>query len=210
MRRMALAAALLATLPFQATSQTAAAPESPRLAVGLPLQFVDFPKHPQPPDYLAIKKASDEHIAAEQAAADKRKADCDAAGGHLEGAECVVPPPPPPAPHYYPQVYPQPVYISYGGNNYTPGQCTAYVASRVNVPSSMGNATNWSFGLSAAGWSRSLAAGSVGVGHIGIGHVVYVEGVTSSGVSISEMNYAGPFVVTHRVVGSGEYEWFHP
>jgi surface antigen len=187
-------------LPSHYVAAQSKAPESPRLAVGLSLQFVDFPQHPQPPDYLAIKKASDERIAIERAAAEKRKADCDADGGHLESAGCVVPTPL--------KTYTQPVQISYG-NGYTAGQCTSYVASRVNVPSSMGNATNWGFGLAAAGWSRLLAPGSVGVGHIGIGHVVYVEGVTIFGVSISDMNYAGPFVITHRIVGSGEYEWFH-
>lgn len=191
-----------------ATAQTQEAPVSPRLAPVALLQFVEIPKPPQPPDYLAIKRASDEHIAAEQAEADKRKADCDTAGGHLEGTECIVPPPPPLPVVSYPTAYTQPVYNSYG-NNYTAGQCTWYVASRVSVPSSMGNATNWGYGLSAAGWSHTLAPGSVGVGHVGIGHVVYVEALTAAGVLISDMNYAGPFVVTSRTVSPGEYEWLH-
>lgn len=103
-----------------ATAQTQEAPVSPRLAPVALLQFVEIPKPPQPPDYLAIKRASDEHIAAEQAEADKRKADCDAAGGHLEDAECIVPPPPPLPVVSYPPAYTQPVYNSYG-NNYTAG-----------------------------------------------------------------------------------------
>lgn len=183
-----------------AAAQTQEAPVSPRLAPVAILQFAEIPKRPQPPDYLAIKRASDEHIAAEQ----KAKDDCDAQGGHLEAGECVVPPPPPPPPT---PVY-SPVVHSYG-NNYSAGQCTWYVASRVSVPSSMGDATSWSYGLSAAGWSRTLAPGSIGVGHVGIGHVVYVEAVTPIGVLISDMNYAGPFIVTHRTVSPAEYEWFH-
>lgn len=48
--------------------------------------FVSPVKHPQPPDYAAIKLASDERLAVEKACVDK--------GGHLEASGCALPPPP--------------------------------------------------------------------------------------------------------------------
>lgn len=95
------------------------------------------------------------------------------------------------------------------GNLYTPGQCTWYVASRVGVPSTMGNATNWESGLLAAGWHYGLGGGSIGVSHAGYtGHVVYVESVVLGVVTISEMNATnGPFGVDTRVALPGEFVW---
>lgn len=96
--------------------------------------------------------------------------------------------------------------VSYGSNDYTAGQCTWYVASRTRVPSSMGNATNWEYGLRNAGWHYGVSVGAIGVSHNGwAGHVVYVEAVNGSQVLISEMNYFGPFVRSTRVAGIGEF-----
>lgn len=98
------------------------------------------------------------------------------------------------------------------GNNYTPGQCTWYVASRINVPQSMGNATSWSYGLSAAGWrSGGPIVGAIGVSHAGYaGHVVIVEAVEGGNVLISEMNGpSGPFVVDTRLAPISDFEYYY-
>lgn len=94
------------------------------------------------------------------------------------------------------------------GNNYDFGQCTYYVAGRVSVPASMGNATNWEYGLLNAGWHYGLAAGSVGVSHNGwAGHVVYVESVTNGVITISEMNAVGFDRVDTRIASPNEFIW---
>lgn len=106
----------------------------------------------------------------------------------------------------------QPSQVGPLGNDYTPGQCTAYVASRVAVPQSMGNATNWEAGLLAAGWHYGLGPGSVGVSHEGFyGHVVYVDSVIGGVITISEMNALdGPYGVDTRIAGADEFIWLAP
>lgn len=74
-------------------------------------------------------------------------------------------------------------------NGYTPGQCTAFVASKRYVPPGWGNASNWRNAAIGAGWiaSSSPVAGAIGWTS---GHVVYVESVNGDGtVTISEQNY---------------------
>lgn len=96
----------------------------------------------------------------------------------------------------------------YYENNYTAGNCTWYAASRKNVPPSMGNATNWSFGLANAGWtvSNNPIPGAIGISHAGsMGHVVIVESVTGTGVLISEMNYQGLGVIDTRLAPVAEF-----
>lgn len=96
------------------------------------------------------------------------------------------------------------------GNSYAAYNCTAYVASRIPVPAFMGNATNWSYGLSAAGWrSGAPRRGAVGVSHAGwAGHVVVVEEAVGGMVHISEYNYI-PFSYSERWVGSDEFTYFY-
>lgn len=97
------------------------------------------------------------------------------------------------------------------GNDYTFGQCTYFVASKVGVPSDMGNATNWEAGLLTAGWHYGLQAGSIGVSHAGVdGHVVYVDSVIAGVPTISEMNAVGFDVVDTRLAGSSEFIWLAP
>lgn len=95
------------------------------------------------------------------------------------------------------------------GNTYSYRQCTWYVASRLDVPSYMGNATNWSYGLANAGWrSGGPRRGAVGVSHAGwAGHVVVAEQVSGDSVLISEYNWV-PYSYTERWVSASEYEWF--
>lgn len=104
---------------------------------------------------------------------------------------------------------PEPTHyeVSYE-NNYTPGNCTWYVASRVSVPSSMGNATNWDSALGAVGWTISSTphSGAIGISHdSAMGHVVIVEAVTTAGVLVSEMNYQGLYVVDQRLTSADEF-----
>jgi surface antigen len=75
----------------------------------------------------------------------------------------------------------------------------------------MGNATNWSAGLLAAGWRMGPARiGAVGVSHSGsMGHVVYVVGVDATGVLISEMNYVGFNAVDQRYANVGEFTYLY-
>lgn len=95
------------------------------------------------------------------------------------------------------------------GSNYTALNCTWYVASRIQVPNSMGNATSWSYGLRGAGWRQGEPRrGAVGVSHNGwAGHVVIAERVENGQVLISEYNWV-PYSYTERWVSFGEYEWF--
>lgn len=95
------------------------------------------------------------------------------------------------------------------GNSYAGGNCTWYVASRIPVPSYMGNARYWAGGLGAAGWTVS------GVPQVGAiaqttagwaGHVAVVEAVNSDGsVTVSEMNYQGLGVISMRT--TSVYDW---
>lgn len=94
-------------------------------------------------------------------------------------------------------------------NNYSFLQCTWYVASRISVPEYMGNATNWSWGLTSAGWrTGEPRRGAIGVSHLGYaGHVVLVEGVDGNTVHISEYNYNW-LSYSERWVDKAEFEYF--
>lgn len=93
-------------------------------------------------------------------------------------------------------------------NNYAWGNCTWFVANRVSVPSSLGNAHSWEWSLPQHGY-RQVApqVGAIAVFQPGesgaswLGHVAVVESVGADGsVSISEMNVAGVGVVSNRVL----------
>lgn len=87
----------------------------------------------------------------------------------------------------------------HGGNGYSYGYCTWYVANRIDVPSNWGNATTWDNYAAASGWTVSntpspgaIAQNSYMAG--GLGHVAIVEKVSSDGTEIfmSDMNgFAG-------------------
>lgn len=100
---------------------------------------------------------------------------------------------------------------SYAIGNYTPGNCTFYVSSRLPVPPSMGNARDWGWNLLASGWrSGGPRRGAVGVSTFGwAGHVVVVENVDEWGnVLISEMNYEGLGRVDSRWTYAGEFSYY--
>lgn len=81
----------------------------------------------------------------------------------------------------------------YGGNLYTYGYCTWYVANRVHVPNNWGNANTWDNGGAATGWivSSIPKVGAIAQSDRGSeGHVAYVEAVSADGSQIkySDMN----------------------
>lgn len=80
------------------------------------------------------------------------------------------------------------------GHRFPYGQCTWYVASRVYVPWG-GNAKAWLANAAALGYKtgKTPVAGSIVVTTESryYGHVAYVESVSATTVTISEMNYVG-------------------
>jgi len=91
----------------------------------------------------------------------------------------------------------------YVSNGYPYGWCTYYVATRRQVPTSMGNAGHW---LSSAK-SQGMSTGSIpAVGAILVtneswaGHVAVVDGVGNGTITITEMNYAGWGRVSSRTI----------
>lgn len=98
-------------------------------------------------------------------------------------------------------------------NGYAAGNCTAYVASRLPIPNDWGNANNWAYAASIAGYTVSNVpkAGSIAQtsGDSYLGHVAVVESVNPDGsFVISEMNYAGLYSVDTRVTSSLEFPTF--
>lgn len=80
----------------------------------------------------------------------------------------------------------------YGGNGYTPGYCTWYVANRIAVPKNWGNANTWAAYARASGWTVTSkpVVGAIAQRGGGLGHVAIVEAVSEDGAMIkySDMN----------------------
>lgn len=83
---------------------------------------------------------------------------------------------------------------SLGGHKFPYGQCTWYVSTRFFVPWG-GNAKAWLVNAQAYGYQtgRTPVAGSIVVTNESryYGHVAYVESVTPTTITLSEMNYVG-------------------
>jgi surface antigen len=100
-----------------------------------------------------------------------------------------------------------------GGNGYSFGYCTWYVASRRSVPSNWGNANAWYYNAQASGFSVGSvpvpgAIAWTGAGYYG--HVAYVEGVSGGMVTVSEMNYNGNWDrVTSRTVPASSFRYIY-
>lgn len=91
-------------------------------------------------------------------------------------------------------------------NDYTWGNCTRYVASRINVPNSMGNANNWGYVL---GWKSEPAVGAIAWTTAGwAGHVAIVVETDGYNVRVEEMNYAGYNVISSRWTTASEWSGF--
>ncbi len=108
---------------------------------------------------------------------------------------------------------PRLTYFSGGGNGYSYGYCTFYVASRRGVPAFWGNASSWYYNAQSSGFSvgNTPVPGAIawtGAGYYG--HVGYVEGVSGGMVTISEMNYNGNWNhVTSRTVPAGSFRYIY-
>lgn len=106
------------------------------------------------------------------------------------------------------------------GNRYASGNCTWYVYERRlalgrPIGSFWGNANTWSASARAAGYivNRIPAPGAIfqsAAGGGGYGHVGIVERVEGGRVFVSDMNFAGYGVVTHRELPNpGSYNYIH-
>ena len=81
------------------------------------------------------------------------------------------------------------------------GQCTYYVSTQRSV-GQWNNAISWTWQAQRDGWSTGTTPVTGAIGQKG-NHVVYVTGVNSDGTfNLSEMNYSGLGVITHRTVSS--------
>jgi len=112
-----------------------------------------------------------------------------------------------------PSSAPSLTYYSGGGNGYSYGYCTYYVASRRSIPSNWGNANAWYYNAQIAGFSvgSTPVPGAIawtGAGYYG--HVAYVESVSGGMVTISEMNgVAGWNRVGYRTVSASSFLYIY-
>jgi hypothetical protein len=187
-------------LPTVTQPQAEGSPKALSLNVGVapavpraPEPLVAMPKQPEPPNYLSIKKASDERLAAEEKARQEAEAKrvCEEQGGHLEGADCVPPPPPPPPPPPEPVVAytaSTQVTVTYGdfltgsyGYALAGGNCV--VEPGVNNPG-WGNPIDWPI-TSTEPWIGASAL-------FGFNHVAVVTGLWSNGdIEVRHQNCSG-------------------
>lgn len=89
-----------------------------------------------------------------------------------------------------------------GSNKFARGQCTDYVAQKVNVYW-RGNANMWATNARKAGATvdRNPTPGAIiQTGESRYGHVGYIEKVEGTKVTFSEWNYAGPYIKTVRTL----------
>jgi N-acetylmuramoyl-L-alanine amidase len=114
------------------------------------------------------------------------------------------------------------IYRASAGNRYTYGYCTWYVYERRAelgrpIGSFWGNASNWAYAASAAGFTvnRSPEVGAIIQNGGGLGHVAIVESIAANGdITLSEMNYGGGWNQIHRgrVISAGQaslYNYIH-
>lgn len=119
---------------------------------------------------------------------------------------------------------PQPVYTGGGsaGNRYALGNCTWYAYERRMqlgrpIGGLWGNATSWAASARGAGFvvNNTPAPGAIiqtSYGGGGYGHVGIVERVDEANIYISDMNFAGYNIVTHRTIPlsqAGAYNFIH-
>lgn len=98
--------------------------------------------------------------------------------------------------------YYAPVNITYGPNHFPYGYCTWWVAQQRYVPWS-GNAWQWYGNAQAYGRSvgQTPVPGAIMVTwESGYGHVAYVESVSGSSFTVTEMNYKGYGIVDNRTL----------
>jgi hypothetical protein len=113
-------------------------------------------------------------------------------------APAYVPPPPPSRPYAPAGSY---------ANPYEWGNCTWYVASRLNVPANLGNANTWAARALADGYSLGPPiVGAVAQSTAGpYGHVALVVAVGPGTVTVDEMNVLGLGQVDERSYPAGYF-----
>lgn len=99
---------------------------------------------------------------------------------------------------------------SVAGNTYSPGYCTWYAKNRrPDLPNRLGNASSWVARAAAQGYATGKTPQAGAIGQQG-NHVVYVEAVNGDGtVTISDMNYAGLYVITTRTVPASSFTYIY-
>ncbi|MBW3568882.1 CHAP domain-containing protein [Candidatus Parcubacteria bacterium] len=99
---------------------------------------------------------------------------------------------------------------SSAGNTYYRGYCTWYAKSkRPDLPNSLGNANTWYSRAQALGLPTGSVPKPGAIGQQGM-HVVYVEKVNGDGtIFVSEMNYRGFGVVSHRTVPASTFQYIY-
>lgn len=98
---------------------------------------------------------------------------------------------------------------STAGNGYAPGYCTYYVKNRrPDIPNNWGNANQWIYSAQASGYSTGSTPVAGAIGAQG-NHVVYVESVSGSMVTISEMNYGGLWNMNTRTVPANTFYYIY-
>lgn len=91
-------------------------------------------------------------------------------------------------------------------NSYTPLNCTYYVASRILLPSNLGNANNWGYALGAH--SQPLI-GSIAWTTAGwAGHVAIVTAIDGNSVQVAEENVFGLGVIDSRWTSSWDWSGY--
>ena len=98
------------------------------------------------------------------------------------------------------------------GSTYYFGNCTYYVASRIQVPNSWGNANTWLGNARASGWQTGLEprVGAIATTQTGYwGHVAIVEQIDGTRVLVSEMNYAGFNIMSKRWTQASEFAYIY-
>lgn len=90
-------------------------------------------------------------------------------------------------------------------NAYPYGWCTYWVATRRYVPGGWGNAKSWLSSAARSGYktgSQPVAGAIVVTSESWLGHVAFVESVSGDSVNISEMNYKGWGISSHRTISA--------
>ncbi len=96
-------------------------------------------------------------------------------------------------------------YRNLPSNGAYPGQCTQWVLYKTGLSGQWGNGGQYLSSARAKGYSTGMTprVGAIAVFAEGyVGHVGYVESVSGSTFTISEMNFAGKYVVDNRTLST--------
>ena len=113
------------------------------------------------------------------------------------------------------KVYPIPAFTQPPVDNlYAWGNCTRYVAGKVSIPNTWGNANTWLAESVAQGYvvGKQPKRGSIAWFEPGwsLGHVAYVEEVYSdNSFRISEMNVLGLNIISSRIITNDSVEFIY-